>query len=396
MHLIALEQEPTSQRGGQELNLLEICHGLKQRGHRVSLLYERPGNLLDRYREFCDHTIRINSYGFDRRKFSDVLNFLPSLAQLGTVPTSEDSIIFSNVYHTVFWGYLLSLARQLPFVCYLQVPPFDFNRQRLLGLKGVDRFIAVSDQTKQNWCKLGYEPEKIDVVLNGTDPEKFKPAADFAELRSQWQIPQDARVITFVGRLDHDKGLETLLQAFQILAKTHQNTRLLIAGKPLLHVNPKNYQECPEERMKYQQSLQDMAVDLGISEQVTFLGHITNTDALYQVSDVTVVPSRFPDPCPRVVIETMSSGTPVVASRIGGIPEVVTGEFAASLAEPENPQDLADKLARVIDWRTQDSTLGDRCREHILRQFTFEKMLDGIEKILLNMVAASKKTSVEV
>lgn len=386
MHLIALEQAPTSLRGGQELNLLEICRDLSRRGHQVTLLYEREGNLLDQYREFCQHVIRINSYGFDRRRIDDVLNFFPSLIQLGTVPVSQDSVIFSNVYHTVFWGYLLARYRQRPFVCYLQVPPFDFNRQRLLGLKGVDRFIAVSHQTKQNWTAIGYDPHKIDVVLNGTDTKKFQPAADLDSVRSQWGVPQNHKVISYVGRLDKDKGLETLITAFALSLKTNPNASLLIAGKPLLHINPIKNRECPEECRKYEQSLEQLVIDFNIQHQVKFLGHITNTEALYQASDVAVVPSRWPDPCPRVVIEAMSCGTPVVASRIGGIPEVLTGEFDAQLVEPDHPQVLANTLNQVMMWRDHNPELGQRCRNHILNYFSREKMVDGIERSLLQVL----------
>lgn len=329
MHLIALEQEPTSLRGGQELNLLEICNALAQRGHRITLLYEREGNLLEQYAKFCEHTIRINSYGFDRRRIGDVLNFIPSLLKLRSIPFGQDSVIFSNVYHTVFYGYLLAAYRKLPFLCYLQVPPFDFNRQRLLGLKHVDRFIAVSSQTKQDWSKIGYAPEKIDVVLNGTNTQKFKPAEAFALARSPWNIPDETRVITYVGRLDKEKGLETLIEAFALVVKTGAKAKLLIAGKPLLHISVEKNRECPEEGQKYQRSLEDLVAQLGIEQHVTFLGHITHTLSLYQATDVAVVPSRWPDPCPRVVIEALSCGVPVVASKIGGIPEVLTGELEA-------------------------------------------------------------------
>lgn len=396
MHLIALEQEPTSLRGGQELNLLEICRELAKRGHQITLLYERDGNLLEQYREFSEHTIKVNSYGFDRRRISDVINFLPSLASIGTIPVSEDSVILSNVYHTVFYGYLLARYRQLPFVCYLQVPPFDFNRQRLLGLKGVDRFISVSHQTKQNWTKIGYNADKIDVVHNGTDTHKFKPPADFALVRSLWQIPDDYRVIAYSGRLDKDKGLEVLIEAFALVLKTGVKAKLLIAGKPLLHISVEKNRECPEECEKYQRSLEALVERLGIEQHVRFLGHIKNPAALYQASDVTVVPSRWPDPCPRVVIESMSCGTPIVASRMGGIPEVLTEEFDANLVEAENPQALAETLSRILDWRDTDPELGKRCRNHILRKFSLTKLIDGIEQVLSDVVRSKKRTLAEI
>lgn len=386
MHFIALEHEPSSLRGGQELNLFEICRGMSERGHQVSLLYEREGNLLEQYRQFCDHTIKVNGFGFDRRKFLDVLNFLPSLASIPSLPANQNSVVFSNDYHSAFFGRLLALYRKLPLICYFQIPPCDFNRQRIFGLKGANRFIAVSNQTKQDWAKLGYGDEAIEIVYNGTSLERFKPAQDIAIVRQKWNIPDHANVISFVGRLDREKGLEVLLQAFSLLLKTGRTAELLIAGKPLVHISPEKNCECPETGKQYQRSLEQLTDKLGISDHVHFLGHVTDTPSLYQASDITVVPSLWHEPFGRVVIEAMASGSPVVASKIGGIPEILNDEFSAHLTEPGNEQDLFQTMERILDWRIHDPTLGQRCRKHILSRFSLEKMVDGIEQVLLKVV----------
>jgi glycosyltransferase involved in cell wall biosynthesis len=78
----------------------------------------------------------------------------------------------------------------------------------------------------------------------------------------------------------------------------------------------------------------------------------------------------------------MACGTPVVASCIGGITEMLTGEFQSGLAEPGNEQDLADSLSRVFDWRDKDCQLGERCHQHIVSNFSLDKMIDGVEKVL--------------
>jgi glycosyltransferase involved in cell wall biosynthesis len=386
MHFIALEHEPSSLRGGQELNLFEICRGMSERGHQVSLLYEREGNLLEQYRQFCAHTIQVNGFGFDRRKFLDILNFLPSLASIPSLPVTQNSVVFSNDYHSAFFGRLLALYRKLPLICYFQIPPCDFNRQRSFGLKGASRFIAVSHQTKQNWAKLGYNNETIDIVYNGTNLERFKPAQDVTIVRQKWDIPDHANVISFVGRLDREKGLEVLLQAFSLLLKTGRTAELLIAGKPLVHISPEKNCECPETGKQYQRSLEELANKLGILDHVHFLGHVTNTPSLYQASDVTVVPSLWDEPFGRVIIEAMACGTPVVASKVGGIPEILNNEFSSHLIEPGNEQDLFQTLNQILDWRIHDPELGKRCREHILSQFSLEKMVDGIEQVLLKVV----------
>ncbi len=390
MHVIVLEHQPSSSRGGQELNLFEICRALSEHGHKISLVYVKSGDLVEKYQEFCEQVIKVKSYGFDRRKITDIINFIPSISDIWKIADKENSVVFINQYPDAFYGYLVSLFKQIPFVCYLQIPPpvnrEELNLQRRIGIKGVKQFVAVSQQTKNEWLQeLGLTEEKIDVVYNGTNLEKFKPAENLAELRKSWNIPEDNKVISYVGRLDKDKGLELLIEAFALFLKTGKKAKLLIAGKPLLHFSADG-KECPLAGEEYKQSLKQIAIDLGVENSVDFLGHLSNPTSVYQVSDLTVVPSLWSEPFGRVVIESMACGTPVVGSRIGGIPEILTGEFQAGLFEPGNKQDLTNTLNQMIDWRDNNPQLGAKYREYTFNKFSLESMNNGIEDVLLNVL----------
>ncbi|HEY9297546.1 MAG TPA: glycosyltransferase family 4 protein, partial [Phormidium sp.] len=306
------------------------------------------------------------------------------------IAAKENSVVFINQYPDAFYGYLVSLFKQIPFVCYLQIPPpvnrEEFNLQRRFGMKGVKQFVAVSQQTKNEWLQeLGLTQEKIDAVYNGTNLEKFKPAENLTELRNSWNISEDTKVISYVGRLDKDKGLELLIEAFALFLKTGKKAKLFIVGKPLLHFSADG-KECPLAGEEYKQSLKQIAIDLGVENHVEFLGHLSNPTSVYQVSDLTVVPSLWSEPFGRVVIESMACGTPVVGSRIGGIPEILTGEFQAGLFEPGDKEDLANTLNQMIDWRDSNPQLGAKYRESTLNKFSLKSMIDGVEKVLLNVV----------
>ncbi|AFZ33236.1 glycosyl transferase group 1 [Gloeocapsa sp. PCC 7428] len=381
MHVIVLENQPSSQRGGQELILLDVCRGLAARGHEISLLYLEEGNLIKQYQEFCSHLIKINSFLLDRSTIKHSLKFF---SDIWKVPICRNSVVYSNRYHDVVFGYLLSLIKQVPFVCYLQLPPHtkNFGRPHTLGLKGVNKFIALSQQTKLDWLDTGLQEEKIDIVHVGINREIYQPSENFSATRKQWNIAEDARVVSYIGRLDKEKGIEILIKAFALLVKSGVKSKLLIAGKPVAHASI----EAGEE---YQQSLEQLSIDLGVASDVKFLGHVTNTTAVYQVSDVTVVPSLWSEPFGRVIIESMACGTPVVASRTGGIPEILTAEFQRELFQPGNEQALLETLTQIIDWRDRDPAFGERCRQHILSNFSLDNMINGIEKSLLS--AAHKK-----
>ncbi|MER3491210.1 MAG: glycosyltransferase family 1 protein [Mastigocladus sp. ERB_26_2] len=389
MHLIVLELEPTSCRGGQEIVLFDVCRGLAQRGHTISLVYTKEGNLLEQYQKFCSHVIKANLFTIYPPQYS--FNFLADLWNINSnISVNQNSILLSNQYQDTFFARALALSKNIPLVCYLHLPPSHrilvgnteiknvkqlfresyIRWQWQTGLKGVKQFLAVSNQTKRDWVKNGYPEDIIEVVHNGINLEINTSSINFYLRRKEWNIFEDTRVISYVGRLDPEKGLETLIKAFAILLKSGAKTQLLIAGKPI------------NEDEEYQKSLEQLTIDLGIENYVSFLGHITNITNLYQVSDVTVLPSLWSEPFGRVIVESMACGTPVVASRVGGIPEILTGEFQKGLFEPGNERDLSDTLNRMMNWRENDSQLGKRCREHVLTKFSLDKMIDGVEKVL--------------
>lgn len=386
MHLIALEKEPTSLRGGQELNLFEICRELSRKGYSVSLLYANEGNLLEQYRSFCDHVIKIDAFGFDRRRIDHIIKFAASIAKITQIPVTSSSILLVNDYHISLFAYVVSLLKKLPFLCYLQIPPADPNRQVRLALKGVDRFVAVSQQTKREWVDFGFADDTIEVIHNGTDTQKFKPAQDFLATRKPWGISEHAKVISYVGRLDEDKGLEYLIKAVALLASQEPDIKLMIAGKPVVHYSVLKGTECEEEGMKYQRSLEQLTRDLGIDDRVQFLGHLSNPVSLYQTSDISVLPSTWSEAFGRSIIESLACGTPVVASRVGGIPEILTGEFAANLVTAGDEKALAKRISEVIHWRETDPEFGQRCSDHVANKFSLESMISGVEKTLLKAV----------
>ena len=377
MHVIVLENQPSSQRGGQELILLDVCRGLAKRGHSISLLYLEEGNLLQQYQEFCTNVIKINNFLLDRSTIADSFTFFRDIWR---IPVSKNSVVYSNRYHDVVFGFLLSLFKAIPFVCYLQLPPHQekFGRPHTLGLKGVQKFIALSKQTKADWINFGLREDKIDIVHVGINLKVYKSADDFSVVKKEWNIPTDTRVISYIGRIDREKGLEILIKAFALLVKRGISARLLIAGRPVAHSSL-------EAGEQYKKFLEQLATNLGVDKDVKFLGHVTNTTSVYQVSDVTVLPSVWSEPFGRVIIESMACGTPVVASRTGGIPEILTGEFQNGLVEPGNEEALSDALNSVVDWRERDPQFGNRCREHVLSKFNLDKMIDGIEQVLLKV-----------
>jgi glycosyltransferase involved in cell wall biosynthesis len=377
MHIIVLENYPSSQRGGQERSLIDVTRQLAQRGHRITLLHANPGNLLPQYEAFCDRIIAVQGFEISGRKWQSPLWFIRDLWNVWNTlkrdTTSEEpTIVYINQPYDAPFAVALSWIKNVPIVCHLRLPsPVRLGIQRHLTLPFIRQFIAVSEATRQGWLPRVNAP--ISVVYNGVNPDRFRRTTSCEELRKTWNIPEKDRVICYVGRVDQMKGIATLIQSFAQLLDTHPDTQLLIAGQPL------------QAEASYVSELEQLCDQFDIRDRVRFLGHIDETLEIFQLSDLAVVPSQWAEPCARSIIESMMAGTPVVASQVGGNPELLSDKFESGLFIARDVNHLAATLANHLNWRSQDSSLGDRYQTYAQQRFNLDDKLNAIEEILLNV-----------
>jgi glycosyltransferase involved in cell wall biosynthesis len=379
MHVIVLERHPSSQRGGQERSLLDVTRTLADRGHHITLIHTHAGNLLPQYNLFCDQILTVRALSLVKN-WRSPLWFIQDLfkisRQIRVATAQSDSLIYINQPYDVPFAALLSLIKRLPIACHLRLPaPKKLGLQSGLGLRRVNQFISVSQANCKGWRTRTNAP--ITVVHNGIVPDRFDRTCSQNELKQRWGIPLDDRVICYVGRLDQMKGLGTLLQAFAQVLKSSPKSQLLIAGKPL------------QSHESYGTELEQLSQKLGISDRVKFLGHVDMPIEIFHVSDLAILPSQWAEPFGRSIIESMMSGTPVIASRVGGIAEVLSDEFSSGLFTASNIEDLAQTIEEHLHWRSNDPSLGDRVKAYAQRRFNLADKLDEIEKILVNTMEKS-------
>jgi alpha-maltose-1-phosphate synthase len=219
-----------------------------------------------------------------------------------------------------------------------------------------DRFLTVSAYSAR---ELGAPASRTRVVYGGADPARFSPDPD--------TVRGD---VLFVGRLTPHKGLDRLIKA-------------LPAGTGLRVVGSAGHDPTPPER-DYPELLRRLAA----RSRVEFLGSVADSDlpALYRGARVLALPSVHLTCYGREVavsellglaaIEAMASGTPVVASRLGGLPEVVEHGVTGFLVEPGNVGELRARLAEVLGDRPLAERLGRNARERVLAAFTWDACAD--------------------
>ncbi len=230
------------------------------------------------------------------------------------------------------------------------VPPVTLRRAH--------RVIALTAGEAQNLERLGVPSGRIRIIPNGVDLGEF---GNLALRRGD----DDTTTVLFVGRCyPRQKGLEHLLRAFGLLASA-QNVRLKVVGEDWGGVA----------------SLQTLAKGLGIQKQVTFTGPLSRTELIraYGSADIFVLPSLF-EPFGIVLLEAMAAGLPVVASRVGGIVEVVRDGETGVLVRPGDPTVLSRALEDLISDSSLRSRMGQAglCRA---AAYSWERILPRIIEV---------------
>lgn len=195
------------------------------------------------------------------------------------------------------------------------------------------RVICCSQFMKEEIRKIFQVPEdKIDVIPNGIDVERFQKKRSLPEGIRCRLAPEGEKLVFFIGRLVPEKGVQTLIEAVPQVISDFPKTRFIIGG-----------------RGPYGQELQELVRRLGVENQVIFLGYIDDhlRDQLYQEAALTVFPS-FYEPFGIVALEAMAAGTPVVVSDVGGFREIVTNGVDGWRVPPGDSKALAAVIKRVL------------------------------------------------
>ena len=173
---------------------------------------------------------------------------------------------------------------------------------------------------------------KSEVVSNGIDLASFSPSSEYKSFLRKFNLDKESKKILFVGRLMKEKGLDILFQAYHLVNERIPNTRLILVGKGYLR-----------------KELEKLAEKLGVDDKVIFTGFISDEllKQAYSASDIFVLPSRA-ETQSLVLLEASAMGLPLVGAKITAIPELVRDGWNGYTFEPENHEDLAQKIIKIL------------------------------------------------
>lgn len=234
--------------------------------------------------------------------------------------------------------------------------------------------ICVSNASRNVLVEAGVPVSHALIIHTGLDVRNYWNGGEQHSLHHEDQNLN----LLYAGRIFPEKGIDTLIEAmFELVyGQGKRDIRLSLAGSG---------------SVEYENHLRQLVNQAGLTDYVSFLGWLPPQEMpeLLRKFDVLLLPSIWPEPFSRAVLEGMISGLVVVATRTGGTPEIIVDGENGLLFMPNDPEDLAKKLAHLVDDPESLNQIGYAGRQTILERFTMTKMMDEIESFLQDVANAS-------
>lgn len=268
------------------------------------------------------------------------------------------SVIIHTPHGHVFYGYFNQWITQI-FIWMERLTAFITDKIIVLTEKGQQEHVDFKIADDEKFVVI---PSGIDLTLKNSSFEEIQ------HLRDELKLSNQQQVIGCVGRLDLIKGQKYLIEAMPKILKKNPEVILLLVGdgdqRDLLKIQIKQF---------------------GLEDRVKMLGFRQDVHCLFELMDVVVVPS-LNEGMGRVVLEAMYHGKAVVASRVGGIPDLICNQHNGWLVEPKDPTSLAQAIGALLSSPSQRKQFGDNAKTFVDDRFGLDRMVAYIKKLYAQLL----------
>jgi glycosyltransferase involved in cell wall biosynthesis len=349
----------TDSPGGAETMILALARELQARGHElVSFgLVGGPGWLTGQFRSLGIERVLTDPSG--------LWGFCAARRLVSAIRIHDLDVLHSHEFFFAVWGALAARLGGCRHVITMHGGDYYAgSRRRVIALRTAvaisHRTVAVSQASRSSLvASLRVSPKCVDVVHNGLGVV----CGDGVRVRDELGIRPDGTLIVAVGNLYEVKGYVSLLQAVATLRGSYPDLVVAIAGT--------GYME---------PALRALATNLGLESNVKLLGYRADIPDLLDAADLYVMPS-LSEGLPMAMIEAMLAGKAIVASDVGGIPELLESSEHGSLVQPGDASELAARISELIDDPVRRKRMGETARQRAAEKFTASAMVDSYEAL---------------
>jgi len=238
------------------------------------------------------------------------------------------------------------------------------------------RVVANAAAVREQAVKEGYDPRAVCVIRNGLDLATFSRSHDHVPRRAALGLPPHVPVVAVFSRLNHPvKGIHVFLEAVARVAHVHRDVQFLVVGDGPLRPG-----------------LEALAKGLGVGDRVRFTGYRADVGEAMATVTISVIPS-LSEGLSNVLLESMAASIPVIASRVGGTPEVIDDGQSGLLVPPRDPEVLAKAIGFLLSDPEHARTLGRAGRRRVEQLFQIGRMVGETETLYDDMLLESGRRS---
>ena len=374
--------------GGPALHVAYLTDGLKKRGYDTTLVAGSLARGEDSMAFVADArdvpVIRIDELG---REISPLRDLVATFRLARLIRRERPQILHTHTAKAGTVGRVAALlagSRRPPIIVHTfhgHVLRGYFGPLRSLFFRLLERWlasrttalIAVSPQVRDDLVSLGVAPrERFVVIRLGIElDERVAPEQNGrVESRRYLGIPDDRFAVGWIGRMTAVKRTDDVLVAFKTLRESGIDATLCMVG------------DGPDRA-----SLEQRAHELGIVRDTLFLGYQEDVAPFYAAFDALVLPSSN-EGTPVSVIEALGAGRPVVATRVGGVPDVVRDGLDGFLVEPGATEELAERLGRLARDPALRERMGRQGRERVLPRYAVDRLVADVDELYRSLLSA--------
>lgn len=384
--------------GGLVNNVVRLAKGLSENGHDIHVITSDINNILHgkvlslQWGKICPIPIH-SKYGStkssakflimviprilreQREKKFDVIHFHSGYSTFGLVPTLSN--LFLKV-PTIFTLYSPIQSKPLKDRkgIYQRLSTKFFSR---FFLSKAGKITAISENTKKSLKDIGFEEEDIVFTPPAIDASFFDPSLPKQQKREELGIPMKAPMVLYCGNWAVWKGVDILIDAMPELIKEYPDIKLVIAWGEA-------YDWYDERKVMISKKIKELGLDKNAIE----LGIVKDIEKLMAASDVFVAPFRNTDGVadqPVSILEAMACGKLVIATNVGGIPEIVKHKVNGLLIEPNNVHVLKNTLLYILEHENEARKMGENAAKYVAKNYSVDVVVEKMEMVYVEVIS---------
>lgn len=271
-----------------------------------------------------------------------------------------------------YWGGIVAAITGTPAVVSRRVDNPEPVLLARAKYRCYDRVISISQRIREVLLAAGVSAEKVVCVPSGIDTEPYGRPCDRQWFLCEFGLEESHRVLAAVAQLIPRKGHRVLLEALPEVIGEFPDLRVLLFGRGPL-----------------EEGLQQLCHRYGLSSHVQFVGFRSDLDRVLPCLDLVVHPAVM-EGLGLSLLEAAAAGVPIVAARVGGVPEIIQDSVTGVLVPPADPKSLAAAIVRLLRQRELARTLGNAGRELVRRTFSVAKMVEGNLAVYRDVLAGRR------